>query len=297
MTVDESIHPLVAPTTGTAGGEARGRVRTGMRARAGVATELRAGPDGHERSCVTTLRSEAPLALRLARSKAPEPWAVHAADVARVCLTAGAGGPVGGDRLTLDIEVAQRSSLVLSEISPTLLLPGPHGERSVTDVRIRVATGATLIWLPEPMIAVRGCDHVNDVRVDLDDGARFLMREEILLGRHGEPTGRVRQRVVVRHAGRPLYRQDLGVGVLGADSPAVIGPHHAVGSMLVVDPSWADRPPRTQQLAGEAMLLPLSGPAVVVTAVAHDNLELREQLTAGLVALGPPWDPNIRPQR
>jgi hypothetical protein len=38
-------------------------------------------------------------------------------------------------------------------------------------------------------------------------------------------------------------------------------------------------------------MLPLAGPAVVVTALADDNLALRGQLEAALRALGHPWDP------
>ena len=171
-----------------------GRRAGGMRAQARLATQLRVSRDGRNRSRVSTLRPEAPFALRLTRAKAPEPWAAYAADVARVSVTAGAAGPVGGDRLALHIHVGQGSSLVLSEISPTLVLPGPHGEQSQTQVRIRVEAGGTLIWLPEPMIAARGCDHLNDVRVDLVQGARFFMREELLLGRHGEQSGRLTQR-------------------------------------------------------------------------------------------------------
>jgi urease accessory protein len=158
-------------------------------------------------------------------------------------------------------------------------------------VRNRVPAAATLIWLPEPVVAVAGCRHLNDVRVEVDQGARFFMREEILLGRHGEPPGQVTQTVSVRHAGRPLYRQDLAVGTVGADSPAVIGHHRAVGSAVVVDPGWGEHPPAAQPLIGDSALLPLTGPGAVITALAEDNLELRAQLQAGLTALGPPWDP------
>lgn len=264
---------------------------TDMRARACVGTELHGAPDGRQRSCVSTLRSQAPLLLRLTMPKAREPWVADAADVARVSLMAGAGGPVGGDQLMLHVEVGPGSCLVLSEVSPTLLLPGPHGEQSRTRVRIRVAAGATLIWLAEPVIAAAGCRHLNDVRVELGEGARFFMREELLLGRHGEQPGQVTQAVTVRLAGRPLYRQDLFVGVAGADSPAVTGDHRAVGSALLVDPGWTGHPPAAQPLLGDSALLPLAGPAAVITALAKDNLELRAQLQAGLTALGPPWDP------
>ncbi len=290
MTVDEIS--VGSPAASADGGRPVPQQVSGMRAQARVATELRTSPGGRQRSCVSTLRSQAPLALRLTRAKAREPWAAHAADIARVSLAAGAGGPVGGDQLILRVEVGPGSSLVLSEISPTLLLPGPRGERSATHVRIQVAAGATLIWLPEPIIAARGCDHVHNVVVDLDEGARLFMREELLLGRHGEETGRVTQRVSVRHGGRPLYRQDIGIGTAGADTPAVIGHHRAVGSALIVDPSWLSDPPSARALPGDAALLPLSGPAALITASAGDNLELRAQLHAGLTALGPPWDPG-----
>lgn len=260
-----------------------------MRARAHLTTELRPSSHGPARSCVATLRSEAPLVLRIARAKTPEPWAADVTDVVRVALTAGAAGPVGGDELCLTVEVGAGSSLALCEISPTLLLPGPHGEQSSTRVRIHVAPGATLIWLPEPMIAARGCDHLNDVTVDLEEGARFFMRDEVLLGRHGEVGGQVRQRVSVHLDGRPLYRQDLQVGTPDAGTPAVLGDHRAVGSTVIVDPTWADHPPRRHHLQGDAALLPLEGPAVLITALGRDNLELRSHLAAGLAALGAPW--------
>lgn len=262
-----------------------------MRARAHVATELRPTPHGQERSRVSALHSEAPLVLRIARAKAPEPWAAGRSDVVRVALTAGAAGPVGGDELDLTIDVGAGSSLVLSEISPTLLLPGPHGERSRTRVRVRVAAGATLIWLAEPMIAARGCDHLNDVGVQLEEGARLLMREEILLGRHAEVSGRVGQRISVRLAGRPLYRQDLHIGSPEAATPSVIGDHRAVGSMLIVDPDWAADPPTAHVLDTDSAVLPLEGPAALITALAGDNLAMRHQLAAGLTLLGEPWAP------
>lgn len=263
---------------------------SGMRARAHLVTQLRASPAGSQRSCVSTLRSEAPLVLRLTRAKAPEPWAATGGDVARVSLAAGAAGPVGGDELTLDVEVGAGSSLVLCEVSSTLLLPGPHSQQSRTQVHIRVAAGSTMIWLPEPVIAAHRCDHLSYVRVHLEQGARFLMREEALLGRHGEIGGQFTQRVRVRLAGQPLYCQDLCLGTPGAQTPVVIGEHRAVGSVLVVEPTWVEHPLQVRRLAGEAAVLPLNGPASLVTALGSDNLQLRGRLNAGLAALGPPWD-------
>jgi urease accessory protein len=263
-----------------------------IRARASLATELHLPAQGAGRTRVSTLRSEAPLILRPALPKAREPWAAHAHDVARVSLAAGAGGPVGGDELHLQVRVGAGSSLVLAEISPTLALPGPHGGQSRLRVDVEVAAGGTLIWLPEPVIAARGCDHLTDVRVELDEQARLFLREELLLGRHGETGGRIVQRVSVRRGGLPLYRADLELGTATAGTPAVAGNHRAIGSTVIVDPGWADSgPPAVSQLPGRAVMLPLAGPAVVVTALADDNLALRHQLEVALRTLGHPWDP------
>jgi urease accessory protein len=295
MTVEEIVAPAPRPAD-VPSSTAVPKRAAGVRAHACVATALRTTPSGHTRTVVSTLRSEAPLALRLTRAKTPEPWAADATDVVRVCVAAGLAGPVGGDVLALDVEVGPGSALVLAEISPTLALPGPHAQRSQTTTRIHVAAHGTLIWLAEPIVAVRGCDHVNEVHVQLEEGARFLMREEVLLGRHGEPSGTVRQHVHVRLGDRPLYRHDLTLGRSADEAPSVVGSHHAVGSILVVDPAWrmdwTDHPPSACLLPGDAALLPLEGPAALITALSPDSLALRRQLQAGLTALGGAWNPS-----
>ncbi len=271
----------------------RDATRSGSRmsAHAHLATEVDSGRHGVGLTRVSQLHSEAPLVLRPTRSKTPLhriplPWDMGGdGQVARVSLTAGAAGPVGGDDLALSIEVGAGSSLVLSEISPTLLLPGPHGERSRMTVRIRVGAGGTLVWLPEPVIAVKGCDHLNDVAVELEVGARLFMREEALLGRHCESWGQLHQRISVRLEGRALYRQDLGIGTPAAGTPAVLGSHRAVGSTLIVDPAWNEQRPQPHRLEGTAAVLPLEGPAALITAVGTDNLQLREHLAAGVAGL------------
>lgn len=62
------------------------------------------------------------------------------------------------------------SALIFSEVSPTLLLPGPHGEESRTEIDIHVGAGATLAWLPQLVIAAQGCRHRTDVRIALEQG-------------------------------------------------------------------------------------------------------------------------------
>ncbi len=267
---------------------------TRMRARAHVRTELTTDDTGRVRTRLATLRSQGPLKLRPTIGRRAERWpAAQTADLARVCLAAGAAGPMGGDELVLQVQVGAGTTLVLTEASATVLLPGADEAQSRLQVRVEVGPAATFVWLPEPMIAARGCHHVNNIDIELADDSRLLLREELLLGRRGESSGRIRQVLRVRRDRRPLYLQELVLGEDSSRSPAVVGSHRAVGSMLVVDPKLPEIGP--MQLDEDGALLPLAGgQAVLVQALSADSIGLRRQLDSGRAVLGAPWDGSVR---
>lgn len=265
-----------------------------MRARAKLVTEQVIDRHGHGVSRVSVLRSQAPLVLRPTRPKGVEPGVGHAAGVARVALTSGAAGPLGGDELVLDVHVGAGSTLVLNEISATLLLPGARGGRSHMRITIRVDDDAMLVWLPEPVIAAHDCDHAHDIRVELAPSARLLMRDELLLGRHREMPGDLTQTLRISRAGRALFHQQLRLGpsARGWTSPAVVGANKCIGTVLVVDPAWSEQALEVKRLARDAALLPLQGPAVMISALSGDTLSLRRVLHQGIALLGPRWAPS-----
>lgn len=240
------------------------------------------------RTRISRLRSDAPLVLRPTHPVHPEPmprWNLPGPGAARVALVAGAAGPVGGDHLRLDVEVGPGAALILGAVAATLLLPGPHGQPSSTDITIKVAARGILIWLPGPVIAARGCDHHAITRASLEPGARLFVREELVLGRAGEQPGSVRQRLRVSLGNRALLDQELHIGpdAPGWDGPAVTGGRQVLGSLLVVDPALAGGAAGT--VTSNVALMPLDGPAVLVTALASDALILRQRLDAALVGL------------
>jgi urease accessory protein len=260
-----------------------------MRAAAWLTVE-RASDAGKSR--ITRLHSEAPLILRPTHPVGPTPlesWHWQFARPVHVSLAAGAAGPIGGDDLRLDVDVGAGASLVLRTVAATLVLPGPHGQPSRTVTTVRVAAGGVLIWLPEPVIAAHRCHHAAFTQVLLEPGARLLLREELLLGRHGEQPGRIRQRLRVCLGDCPLHDQEiaLGPGAPGCDGPVVAGGRHALGSALLVAPGWnLDGMTTPAPLGGtDTALLPLSGPAALVAALAPDALALRHQLDEGIRAL------------
>lgn len=176
----------------------------------------RSGP----RTRCTTLRCAPPISLR----QTPD----------ALFLVGSGAGPVGGDDLALELDVHECAALVVRSAAAQLVLPGPGGEPSRLTVRARVA--GSLDWRPEPTVLVVGCDHTTTVHLDLTEDASVEWTETVVLGRHGEPSGSMLQRLVVDRADRPLLRNDVPLGPSwpGADGPAGTDGARVVGSTLVV---------------------------------------------------------------
>ncbi|WP_344968743.1 urease accessory protein UreD [Streptosporangium fragile] len=259
----------VTDVTGTAGaagappatvpGSAVRASRRAMRARAAIVTERGTGG----RTVLATMRSDPPLTLRVTA-----PGQVH--------LVSTAAGPLGGDDLALDIEVAPGTAVEVRSVASTLVLPGSAGGESLMTVTARVGAGASLRFAPEPTVLAAGCRHRMVVRLDLAEDARVFWREEIVFGRYGERPGRCHSRFDAVSGGVPLLRQEFVVGDPEIDgSPAVYGDAGCVGSTLVTG-----RAPRTVVGDGWAAL-PLAGPATLVSALGRDAVELRRRLRQG----------------
>jgi urease accessory protein len=229
-----------------------------------------AAPDGRGGTALAVLRGEPPLLPRRTGGAAGGPVEVH--------LVGGAAGPLGGDRLTLEIEVRAGAALRVRTVAAAVALPGPGP--SCGRVVARVGAGGRLDWLPEPVIAASGCRHRVESIVDVAAGGYLTWREEVVLGRHGEPGGEVETRTRVRYDGAPLLSQDLRFAPddPGSLGPAVLGGARVLGCMLVVDPTWAAARPTpavTTVDGGTAARMPLAGPALVVTVTAPHLPALR----------------------
>ncbi|WP_320780341.1 urease accessory protein UreD [Streptomyces sp. CRN 30] len=251
------------------------RTTAGLRATARV----HAVRDARGSTVLPVLDGEGPLAPRRTRGSAGE---------ARVTLVGAMSGPLGGDRLVVETRVGEGARLRVGSAAATIALPGQSKDEAHYDVRIDVEEGGELHWVPEQLISVRGSDLYVTTRVDLAPTARLVLREEQVLGRAGEEPGRLTSRLTVRIAGRCVLDQELacGPGAPGGwDGPAVLAGHRAVGQIVVVRPEFADRPPRAGVHEESVAVLPLAGPAALVTALAPDALRLRRLLDGALASL------------
>jgi urease accessory protein len=194
-----------------------------------ASARLVVGRDARGRSVATTLRSEAPLLLRVTGADAGDGSAgeCHAL---QVHLVGGAAGPLCGDRLQFSVAVGAGASLVVRSVAASLAQPGRTGAPgSTATVSAQVASGATLDWWPEPLVSVRGSAHTQNSELSVaDETAVVRWVDEVVLGRHDEPAGEltIRQRITV--AGRPMLHH-----VARFDpSTAGIG-RHGLGRVIV----------------------------------------------------------------
>ncbi|MFE8914898.1 urease accessory protein UreD [Streptomyces globisporus] len=256
-----------APAVPTAPGTAA----VGVRATARVTASARGGA-----TVLPVLDGDGPFELRRLRSRGAE---------ARVCVVGAMSAPLGGDRLRMEVIAQRGAALHVTSAAATLALRGPTAAHATYDVHVSVEDHAELRWLPKPLISAADSNLRQTWTIDLAPTARLVLREELVLGRTGEPPGRVTTRLTVRRGGRVLLDQeaDYGPGATGWDSPAVLAHHRAAGHILIVDPGFEAEPPAFQTLSetsqdGLAVLTPLAGPAALITAIAPDGLRLRHLL-------------------
>jgi urease accessory protein len=231
---------------------------TGITARARIVAEP--GDGGVTR--LPVLSSQVPLVLR----RTPE----------AVYLVGGAAGPLGGDDLTLDIEVRAGASLRVRTAAATIALPSRDGAESVLRVTATVGAGARLEYLPEPVVITDSARHRVEVDITLAEGATLLLRDEVVLGRHGERGGTCLTRLRVNYAGQPLLRHEIAVSGTSEVSlgPAILVGRRTFGSLLLAGPGG--HPPASIQ--DGVAVLPLAGPGVLVTAMATCAMALRRAL-------------------
>jgi urease accessory protein len=129
------------------------------------------------------------------------------------------GGIVGGDRLRLEVAVGAGAHACLSTPSATRIYR-TAGQTAEQRVRLRVAAGGTLEWVPDHTIAFAGSAFRQRVDIDLDPGGRLIFLDTFAAGRvaRGEAWrfARLESSVTVREGARCILRDRF---VLGHDGP------------------------------------------------------------------------------
>jgi urease accessory protein len=199
------------------------------------------------RSVVVRRAGSVPVAARVLRRAR--------AGFAEVALVQTAGGPVGGDRLEIDVEVGAGAALEVGALAATLVLPGRGPARQV--VRCRVADDGRLIWRGAPVIVASGAAYEGSLELDLGLGAAAVVRETVVRGRHGETGGACEVALRCDLAGEPLLRDAVRAapGSPALDSAAVLGGASTCGSVALLGLRAAADDPDECALARPGMLV------------------------------------------
>ena len=153
-------------------------------------------------------------------------------DAVRAHIAVAAAGMVllGGDDVQIEIDVGPGCTLEIEDVGGTVAYPGA---RSSWLLGVRIGAGGTLLWHGLPFVVTDGADVVRRGSLTLESGAGAVIRETLVLGRHGERGGRLVSALTVVDTGGPIL-----VDRLEADGtepePGVLGSNRVVDAVIAV---------------------------------------------------------------
>ena len=170
--------------------------------------------------------------LRVQKALYPEgPGACH------VIVVHPPGGVVGGDRLEIDIDAGPGCS-VLATSPGAAKWYRANGRVSHQAVRLQIAAGAAVEWLPQETIFYDAARVDLEHEVDLAAGSIYIGSEVLCFGRvaAGEvfTTGQIRQRTRIRQDGRLLWWEQGILTPDGIASPLGMQGHSVCATLLAV---------------------------------------------------------------
>jgi len=157
-------------------------------------------------------------------------------DICHTAILHTAGGIVGGDRLSINLQLQPRSQALVTTTAASKIYRS-NGLPARQTVNIQVDEDACLEWLPQETIVFNGANYRQDLRVELAPGASWLGWEIVRFGRsaRGEKflQGEWRSHTEVWQQGQPLWidRQWLPAGEAMLNSPHGLAGHSIVASL------------------------------------------------------------------
>jgi urease accessory protein len=199
-----------------------------------------------------------------------------------VHLVATAAGPLGGDRVEVAIRVYAGASLSVRSAAASVALPGPSDAVAVVDLVATVEDGGELEVSLEPSVVVARAVLWSSATFHLAGTARVRHREQVVVGRWGEPAGTWRGTFHADRDGVPLLRHAI---CLGPGSPDWVAPHDY---RALLAEHWLGGPtPEYAATRGDAVAMPLAGGGLLVTAVASELAAARRDAGRALAAADP----------
>ncbi|OHU19300.1 urease accessory protein [Mycobacteroides franklinii] len=181
-------------------------------------------------------------------------------DADTVHLVGVAANPLGGDEISVRIEIGEGALLRVRSVAAAVALPGRDSLRSSMTWHCSVAGQLDLD--PAPTIVAANASHHSHVTVRGSAGARLRLRERVQIGRSGESSGFWSGQLDADIDDTPLlrHRVELGAGSVTDDElgrPLALISELRYPATDFVEPSPDDA--TILSLAGDAALLTWQG--------------------------------------
>jgi urease accessory protein len=148
---------------------------------------------------------------------------------ARVALAAAQMLLLDGDAVRIEIEVGAGCTLEIEDIGGTVAYPGASSWR----VEANIGSGGRLLWRGLPFVVTAGARAERRTEFVLGPEAIVLLRETLVLGRHGEIGGTIDSGVTAVGNGGPILVERLEAdGAL--PGPGVLGTNRVVDSVIAI---------------------------------------------------------------
>jgi urease accessory protein len=183
-----------------------------------------------ERTALTRRHHMGPL--RVQKALYPE-----GAEVCHTILVHPPGGIAGGDHLDISLDASANTKVLVTTPGATKWYKA-NGRQATQNVRLNIAPGALVEWLPQETIVFDGANARLKTVVDLAPGARYFGWEIVVLGRRasGEQfaAGCMRQETTLLSAGREIFaeRSRIDGGDPLLNSPVGLAGCHVMGALI-----------------------------------------------------------------
>ncbi|MGV9795170.1 MULTISPECIES: urease accessory protein UreD [unclassified Gordonia (in: high G+C Gram-positive bacteria)] len=201
-------------------------------------------------------------------------------------LVGAAATPLGGDDISVRVEVAPGAHLEVRSVAATIALPSVGRADSTARWELTVGEGGLLVVDPEPTIVAAGAQHRSRTIAHLASDAAVAIHERAQIGRRSvdrqvvDAGGSWQGALTVDLDGDPLLRHQTVIG----EHPGVPTTHRAFGSVFRFPDTRGDDVDPNEFVAR----LSLAGGGTLTTALAdtaarcrtlYDALDTRAVLT------------------
>jgi urease accessory protein len=208
------------------------------------------------------------LLIEAARGQIPR-WRAEGAVTVRLTgadqlhLVSAAASPIGGDEVSVAVQIGSGASLTVSGVAASVALPGRVVDASHWSWELDVRSCGRLYLDPQPVIVAGRASHHGTTTLRLAEDGVVQLVERAQLGRFGESGGFWRSSLAVDVAGQELLRHTVELGEGSPSWDALSSPRTIESEFRYPDhrPAWVDR-------SSQEARFPLAGGGSLMTRLA-----------------------------